>query len=229
MATRHVLAELAAGFERCSGHRVALQAVGGVDAAQRVQAGEVFDVVLLAADAINQLMAAGHVQAGSRVDIVKSPVAVAVQAGALRSGFVPDISSEAAFRATVLAARSISFSTGPSGVYLTQLFERWGITAAVAPRMVQAPPGVPVGSLLSHGEVELGFQQLSELMHVPGITVLGVLPGQAAFITTFSAAVGLGPGLAPGTAQHRAVADLLASFTSPEAAETKRRHGMEPA
>ncbi len=223
MATRQVLAELAAAFEQASGHRVAIQSVGGVDAAQRVQAGEVFDVVLLAADAINKLMAGGHVQPGSRVDVVKSPVAVAVKAGAAQ----PDISTEAALKASVLAARSISFSTGPSGVYLTQLFERWGIATTVAPRMVQAPPGVPVGTLVARGDVELGFQQLSELMNLPGVQVLGLLPGANAFITTFSAA--LGQGLQPGSAQYQAVNAMLEFFNSPLAAETKRRHGMEPA
>ncbi len=227
MATRQLLAELAADFERLSGLRVALQAVGGVDAAKRVQAGEAFDVVLLASDAINKLMAAGHVQAGSRVDVVKSPVAIAVKAGAARPDFITNVSTEAALKTTVLAARSISFSTGPSGVYLTQLFERWGIAATVSLRMVQAPPGVPVGTLVASGEVELGFQQLSELMHLPGITVLGLLPGATAFITTFSAALGLG--LVPGSAQHRAVIDMLEFFNSRQAAETKRRHGMEPA
>ena len=201
--------------------------MGGVDAAKRVQAGETFDVVLLAADAINKLMAAGHVQPGSRVDVVTSPVAVAVRAGAVRPGFNPDISSEVALKATVLAARSISFSTGPSGVYLTQLFERWGIADAVSGRMVQAPPGVPVGSLVASGQVELGFQQLSELMHLPSVQVLGLLPGATAFITTFSAA--LGKHLVLGSPQHQAVADMLAFFNSPQAADTKGRHGMEPA
>lgn len=223
MATRQVLAELGAAFEQTSGHRVAIESVGGVDAAKRVQAGEAFDVVLLAADAINKLLASGHVLSGSRVDVVKSPVAVAVQAGALQ----PDISSEAALKAAVLAAPSISFSTGPSGVYLTQLLQRWGIADTVASRLVQAPPGVPVGSLVAQGQVALGFQQLSEMMHLPGISVLGVLPPGVAFITTFSAA--LGQGLQPGSAQHRAATELLAFFTNPAAAETKRRHGMEPA
>ncbi len=231
MATRQVLSDLAAAYQQASGHSVLFESVGGVHAAQRVQAGEVFDVVLLAADAINQLMAAGHVQDGTRVDVVKSPVAVAVKAGAARPGslpdVLPDISTEAALQAAVLAARSISFSTGPSGVYLAQLLSRWGIAEKVASRMVQAPPGVPVGSLVASGEVEMGFQQLSELMHLPGIQVLGVLPPGAAFITTFSAALGLGP--APGTLQHQAVTDMLAFFNSPQAADSKRRHGMEPA
>lgn len=227
MATRALLADLAAAYQQASGHQVAIESVGGVDAAMRVQAGEAFDVVLLAADAINKLLAAGHVQAGSRVDVVTSPVAVAVKAGAARPGFMADVSTEAALKATVLAARSISFSTGPSGVYLTQLLVRWGIADAVSSRMVQAPPGVPVGSLVASGQVELGFQQLSELMHLPGVQVLGLMPGATAFITTFSAA--LGKHLVPGTPQQRAVADMLNFFNSPQAADTKRRHGMEPA
>lgn len=223
MATRQLLAELAVEFERRSGHRVLIESVGGVDAAKRVQAGEAFDVVLLAADAIDKMMAVGHLQPGSRVDLVRSPVAVAVKAGAPR----PDIGTEAALKAAVLAAASISFSTGPSGVYLAQLFKRWGVADTVASRMVQAPAGVPVGALLASGQVALGFQQLSELMHLPGVDVLGLLPGDTAFITTFSAALGLG--LQPGSAQHAAVSELLDFFNSPQAAETKRRHGMEPA
>lgn len=223
MATRQLLADLSADFERHSGHRVVIEAVGGVDAVRRVQSGEAFDVVLLAADAIDKLMAGGHVRAGSRVDVVKSPVAVAVKAGAAR----PDISTEAALLTAVLAASSISFSSGPSGVYLSQLLDRWGIAAAVASRMVQAPPGVPVGSLLASGQVALGFQQLSELMHLPGVDVLGLLPGNTAFVTTFSAALGLG--LEPGSVRHRAVHAMLDFFNSPPAAETKRQHGMEPA
>lgn len=222
MATRQLLADLSADFERHSGHRVVIEAAGGVDAVRRVQSGEAFDVVLLAADAIDKLMAGGHVRAGSRVDVVKSPMAVAVKAGAAR----PDISTEAALLAAVLAASSICFSSGPSGVYLSQLLDRWGIAATVASRMVQAPPGVPVGSLLASGQVALGFQQLSELMHLPGVDVLGLLPGHTAFITTFSAALGLG--LEPGSAQHRAVNAMLDFFNSFPAAETKRRHGMAP-
>jgi len=184
-----------------------------------VQAGEAFDVVLLAADAIDKLIAAGHVQAGSRVDLVRSPVAVAVKAGAP----LPDIGTEDAVRHAVLAARSISYSTGPSGVYLVKLFERWGIAAEVQGKLVQAPPGVPVGSLVARGEVELGFQQLSELMHLDGISVVGLLPPAIEFITTFSAGLGV------HGRQPEAVRALLAWLTSPEAAAAKRRHGMEPA
>ena len=219
MATRQVLAELAAAYTQCSRVVMAIESVGGVDAAKRVQAGEAFDVVLLAADAIDTLLAGGHLLAGSRVDLVRSPVAVAVRAGAPR----PEIGSEDAVRAAVRAARSISYSSGPSGVFMMQLFEGWGIAEQIKPRLVQAPPGVPVGALLARGEVELGFQQLSELLHLPGITVLGVLPPAIAFITTFSAAVGR------TSARADAVRAMLAFFNAPEAEATKLRHGMQPA
>lgn len=218
MATRQVLAELSADYQKASGVQLAVESVGGVDAAKRVAAGEAFDAVMLASDAIDKLIAAGHLQPG-RVDLVRSPVAVAVQAGAPQ----PDIGSEAALKAAVLAAPSISYSTGPSGTHLVKLFERWGVADAVQGRLVQAPPGVPVGTLVARGEVALGFQQLSELLHLPGITVVGLLPPAVEFITTFSAGIGL------HTAKAEAVRAMLAYLTSPEAAAAKRRHGMEPA
>lgn len=219
MATRALLAELSAQYQAATGLAVAIEAMGGVDAARRVAAGEAFDVVLLASDAIGKLMAAGHLAAGSRVDLVRSPVAIAVRAGAAQ----PDISTPAALRHTLLAARSIGYSTGPSGTHLIQLFERWGLADVLRAKAVQAPPGVPVGTLVTRGEVELGFQQLSELINLPGIAVLGVLPGDAAFITTFSA------GVSGSTHRSAEVAALLDFFNSSEAVAVKRRHGMEPA
>jgi len=215
MATRQVLAELTAGFTR----PVTIESVGGVDAAKRVQAGEAFDVVILASDAIDKLLASGHLLPGSKVDWVRSGVAVAVRAGAP----LPDLSSEDAVRRAVLAARSLSYSTGPSGVALARLFERWGIAEAIAPRMVQAPPGVPVGSLVADGRVELGFQQLSELLHVPGIAIAGPLPPAIQITTTFSAGIGV------QSQQAGAARELLAYMASPAAADAKRRQGMDPA
>ena len=219
MATRQVLAELVELYGRQCGDRIAIESVGGVDAAKRVQAGEVFDVVILASDAIAKLAASGHVVPASQVDLVHSGVAVAVRAGAP----VPDISTEDAVRRAVLAARSLSYSTGPSGVALAKLFERWGIAQEIAPRIVQAPPGVPVGTLVARGEVELGFQQLSELLHVSGITLVGPLPPAIQITTTFSGAI------AANARQPDAARALLAFMASPEAADAKRRQGMDPA
>jgi molybdate transport system substrate-binding protein len=218
MATRQVLADLGSAFQRLSGITVVTESVGGVDAARRVQAGERFGVVVLASDAIDKLITAGHLQAGVRVDLMRAPVAVAVRRGAPR----PDLGSEGTLKQAVLAARSIGFSTGPSGTFLMQLFDRWGIGAQVQDRIVQAKPGVPVASLVASGEVELGFQQLAELLNVDGVDVVGTLPDGAAFITTFSA------GLCPGPVDA-GVADWLAFLNSADAADVKRRHGMQPA
>jgi molybdate transport system substrate-binding protein len=218
MATRGMLAELSEQYERYSGQRVVIESIGGVAAARRVQNGEPFDLVVLAADAIDRLAQAGRVDPESRVDLARSGVSVAVAAGAPR----PDIGTEAAVRDAVLAAPAIGYSTGPSGTHLTRLFERWGIAATIAPRIVQAPPGVPVGTLLARGEVALGFQQSSELMHLAGIDVIGPLPAGIQVMTVFAAA------LCTASNQREATKALLAFLASPEAQAARQRQGMEP-
>lgn len=219
MAMRHVLTELADAYAQRSRQRVAIVSVGGVEAARRINDGEPFDFVVLAADAIEQLASNRRVDPGSRTDLARSGVAIAVAAGAPR----PDVGSEAAIRDAILRARSIGYSTGPSGAHLVRLFERWGIADVIAPRIVQALPGIPVGTLVARGTVELGFQQLSELMHLPGIDVIGLLPPAIQVVTVFSAAVCIASNR--GAAAHA----LLAFLASPEADAVKRRHGMEPA
>jgi molybdate transport system substrate-binding protein len=219
MATRALLAELLAAWPQHGGQPVAMESIGGVDAARRVAAGEAVDVVVLASDAIDKLLAGGHLLAGSRVDLVQSAVAVAVPAGAPQ----PDIGSEAALRAAVLAAPTIGYSTGPSGTQLLQLFERWGLTDQLQGRLVQARAGVPVGSLVASGAVALGFQQRSELIGLAGITLLGDLPAPVQIHTIFSGAV------AATSQQPDAVRALLAWLASPATADTKQRQGMAAA
>ncbi len=218
MATKPLLADLVTLYQaQAPGVQVHVESVGGVDAAQRVQAGEAFDAVVLASDAINKLMSSGHVLTGSRVDLVHSGVAVAVPVGHL----APNITSEEALRQAVLDAPSVGLSTGPSGVQLRQLFERWGILAHIESKLVQAKPGVPVGALLAQGEVALGFQQLSEMRGVAGITVLGPLPQAVQITTTFSGSV------ARSCTQAEAVHSLLAFWASPACSPSKVAHGME--
>jgi molybdate transport system substrate-binding protein len=220
MATKPLLADLVALYQaQAPGVQVLVESVGGVDAAKRVQAGEAFDGVVLASDAIDKLVSSGHVLAGSRVDLVRSGVAVAVPAGQP----VPDISTEAALKAAVLAAPTLGYSTGPSGVQLAKQFEAWGIAEQIKDRLVQAKPGVPVGSLVALGEVALGFQQLSEMLSVQSITIVGGLPPAVEIITTFSGSV------VTTSSQADAVRTMLAFWATAVCNETKVRHGMQAA
>ena len=218
MAAREVLAELSTLYAAITGHAVNAEAAGGVEVARRVAAGEGADVVVLANTAIDKLIAEGHLQ-GGRVDLARSGVAIAVRSGAAR----PDVSSEQAVRRAVEAARSLAYSTGPSGVHLEKLFERWGILPALKPRIVVPPPGVPVGTLVAGGQAEIGFQQLSELLTLPGIEVLGPLPPAIQTITTFSGGVG------SRSTEAEAARALLDFMAAPAAAAIKQRFGMEPA
>ncbi|HEY9095445.1 MAG TPA: substrate-binding domain-containing protein [Hydrogenophaga sp.] len=222
MATRLLLGELVQAFEAMGGESVAFESVGGVDAARRVAEGESFDLVVLASDAIDKLTAAGHLQAGSRVDVVRSGVSVAVRQGAPH----PDISSEAALRQAVLAADTVGYSTGPSGVALLKQFDAWGVTDALKGRLVQARPGVPVASMVASGEVALGFQQLSELLNVKGIEIVGPLPEVVQIVTTFSA--GVPNALSHDPQRLAAVRAFLDFVCSPAVDAVKRRHGMAP-
>jgi molybdate transport system substrate-binding protein len=219
MATRELLRELAAAYQAAGSTHVESECAGGVDVAKRVHAGEAVDVVVLARAAIDKLAADGKLIAASRVDLVRSGIAVAVRAGAPR----PDVSSEAAVQRAVRAAKTLSYSTGPSGVYLEKTFERWGILDDLRSRIVVPPPGVPVGSLIASGQVELGFQQLSELQNLEGVSVAGMLPPEIQSMTTFSGAI------AAVSSAVAAAQRLLDYMASPDRAALKARHGMEPA
>jgi molybdate transport system substrate-binding protein len=174
--------------------------------------------VVLAANAIDKLIADGAVLAG-RVDLVRSGVAIAVRADAVR----PPVATPADVKAAVLAAPSLSYSTGPSGVYLEKLFKHWEILDEIRPRIVVPPPGVPVGTLVAEGRAALGFQQLSELMNLPGIAVLGPLPDAIQTMTVFSG------GVCSASAHPAAARAFLDELASPATAALKLRYGMEPA
>jgi len=219
MATRQILSRLASEYESETGQTVRVESVGGVDAARRVSEGEAFDIVVLGSDALAKLAQQGHVDAGSRADVARSGIAAAVAADARQ----PRIDTEEALRDAILQSRSIGYSTGPSGVHLEKLFARWGIADTIAPKIVQARPGLPVATLIAQGEVELGFQQNSELLDQPGIAILGPLPEQAQAVTVFAAA------LCAKSSRGDAVKAFLSFLVSPRTRAVKLAHGMEPA
>jgi molybdate transport system substrate-binding protein len=218
-ATQQLLAELLEAYRELTGQPVQAESVGGVDAARRVGAGESFDLVVLASKSIDELVEAGRVAPGSRTDLVRSGVSVAVPAGRA----APKLASESDVREAVLASNRLSYSTGPSGVHLQRLFERWGIADRIRERVVLAPAGVPVASLVADGRADLGFQQTSELLNVPGIQIVGPLPNDIQIITIFSA------GLCASSREQARARALMTWLASPTTADAKKQHGMEPA
>lgn len=216
MATRQLLAVLSERWTAISGQPVQLESVGGVDAARRIGAGEVFDVAVLAADAMENLAAAGRVGPVSAVAV--SDVAIAATAGTC-----PPTADIAQLLQSLHSARAIGYSTGPSGKALLAMLARWGILAALQPKLVLAPPGVAVGELIARGTVELGFQQRSELIHCPGIVLLGPMPPGAEICTVFSAAACV------AGRQAEPAAVFIDYLCSPACADAIRIEGMEPA
>jgi molybdate transport system substrate-binding protein len=211
--------ELVPHFEKASGHKVTTTFAGTLDAQRRIAAGETYDVIIMAGPAIDDLIKSGKVAPGSRVDLASSGVGVAVRAGAPK----PDIHSTEAFKKTLLSAKSIGYSSGPSGAYLAGLFGRLGIADQIKSKLKQTPSGVFVGSIIASGEVEIGFQQVSELAHFPGIDYVGPLPNDIQMVTVFSS------GMQIGAKSVDAAKAWIAFLTSPPAAAVFRSKSMEPA
>ena len=160
-------------FEKTSGHKVTTLFSGTLDVQKRLAGGEPYDLIIMAGEAIDEQIALGKAVAGSRVDLAKSGIGLAVRKGAAR----PDISSVDTFRKTLLNAKSIGYSSGPSGVYMPSVFDKLGIAKQVKGKLKQTPSGVFVGTLIANGDAEVGFQQISVLVHFTGIDYVGPLPG----------------------------------------------------
>src|SRR5262245_31114660 len=173
-ATQEAYVELVAQFEKATGHKVKTDFTGTLNVQKRLAAGESFDLIIMAGPAVDEQIKLGKALAGSRVDIAKSGTGVAVRKGAPK----PDIGSVEAFRKTLLSVKSIGYSTGPSGVYMLSVFEKLGVSDQVKGKLKQTPSGVFVGTLIASGETEIGFQQISELVHFAGIDYVGPLPGK---------------------------------------------------
>ncbi|OAI51969.1 hypothetical protein AYO46_01195 [Betaproteobacteria bacterium SCGC AG-212-J23] len=217
LAIKEAYLELLPLFEKQTRHSVQTEWLGMVDIVKRVQAGEVADLLIASQKVLGELKAQGKVRAV--VDLAKSGVAVAVKKGAQR----PDIGSAESVKRALRAAKSIGYSSGPSGVYLAELFQKWGIAGELKPKITQTPPGTAVGPLVADGRVEIGFQQMSELLPTPGIDILGPLPAGIQTITTFSG------GVHAAAKEADAARAWLAFLTAPQSAAVLRRHGMDPA
>lgn len=217
-ATKEVYLELIPHFEQSSGNKAVATWSGTADIKKRIAAGEVYDVVIASAPDIDGFIQQGKMVAGSRINLMKSGVGAAVRAGAPK----PDISSSEALKKTLLAAKSIGYSTGPSGVYLMSLLERMGIADQVKSKLKQTPSGVRIGTIITSGEAEIGFQQVSELIHEPGVDYIGPLPADIQKITVFSA------GIHSGATQPEAAKELVKALTGTVAAPVIKKHGMEP-
>ncbi len=216
--TREPYTLLLAGFEKATGHKVATT-WGGVNAVAKLVAdGEVADVVMLPAPQIDDLIKLGKLVAETRVNVATSGVGVAIRAGAPKI----DASSSDGIRRALLAAKTIAYSAGPSGVHIERLIAKWGLTDQLKAKIVPPIPNVPIGEVVARGDAEIGFQQVSELLPVKGIDYLGPLPADIQEVTVFSAAVHKAAG---ATDAARA---LLKYLTAPEAVPIIRKTGMEP-
>jgi molybdate transport system substrate-binding protein len=210
-------------FERATGHKV-ITAYGPsmgttVNAIPvRLERGEPADVLILVGYALGDLIKQGKVVADSRVDLVKSPIGVAVKAGAPK----PDISSPDALKQALLAAKSIAYSDSASGVYVsTEMFAKLGIAEQMKDK-ARKIPATPVGEIVAHGDAEIGLQQISELKPVTGIDIIGPLPSELQKITVFSA------GIASVSKEPEAGKALIKFLASPAARDTIVKSGLEP-
>ena len=217
-ATEEAYKELVPQFEKASGHKVTTVFTGTLDLQKRIAAGEKYDLIIMAGPAIDDYIKAGTVVAGSRVDLAKSGVGAGVPKGAPK----PDLSTVDALKKTLLAAKSIGYSTGPSGVYIVAMFEKLGVAADVKPKLKQTPTGMFVGTIVSNHEVDIGFQQVSEMSQFPGVDYVGPLPAAVQQITVFSA------GLQTGAKEADAGKALVKFITAPAAATAYTKRGLEP-
>ena len=214
---REAVIELIPQFEKATGHRVIVTWDGTLNIKKRIASGEVVDLVVVPAADVDDMIASGGLTPGSRVDVAKSIIGVAVREGVAK----PDISTPDSLTRALLAAPSIVISSGPSGVHLLELLEKQGILEKLRPRIRQLPSGQSVGEALARNEGDVGFQQVSELLHVKGITFLGPLPAEVQKVTVFSGGI-------PKTSKGSAVArEFLTFLRSTRNAAVLKNAGLE--
>jgi molybdate transport system substrate-binding protein len=216
-AMRRFLTEALPLFEAATGHKIAIQFGLTRDMQSAIEAGAAFDLALLPRSAIDSLLQANKIAAGTVTDIVRSLVGVMVRTGAAE----PDIGSVESFKAVLRNARAISYSKGPSGLYVAELLQHLGLTEEMKDKTIFAI-GRPVGEVIASGEAEIGMQQIIENQPVEGAHLVGPLPEALVNYVMYSA------GFAPAAA--RSPGNVLVRFlASPEAVRIIRAKGMEPA
>jgi molybdate transport system substrate-binding protein len=205
-------------FEKSTGHKVNTLWLPTVEIMSRLKAGESADLVIMATSGIDELIKLGKIQKDLRQTYVKSGIGIGMQKGSVK----PDLSTAEAVKTALLNAKSVAYSTGPSGVYLVALFEKMGITAQLAPKL-KVIQGEPVGAVVQRGEAEIGLQQVPEILAVPAIDFVAPLPAEIQNITVFAFGV------------HEKVSDLAATkawmktLQSDAAVPFIKKFGLDPA
>jgi molybdate transport system substrate-binding protein len=219
VAPKNAYLELQPLFEKATGHKVTTIWAPTVEMMTRLKGGEQVDLVLIASSNMDELQRVGVIS-DKRWNVVSSGIGVAVKQGAPK----PDISSPEKLKQALIDAKSVAYSTGPSGVYLVSLFERMGLTETLKPK-ITAITGTPVAVLVAKGDYEIGFQQIPEIVPVQGIDYLGPLPPGAQSMTSFPMGVH-----AKADAEHAEAATAWVKFlTTPEAGAVMRKWGLVPA
>jgi molybdate transport system substrate-binding protein len=216
-AIKEAYAEIVPLFERETRHKIVTTWIGTADLAKRLAAGEVFDAVICASNLHQELTDTGKLMAGSRSDVARSAVGVAVKAGAPK----PQFGSEDALKKTLLSAKTIGISTGPSGVYLNQLFQRMGVLDEIKAKFKVPAPGGMVSELVAKGDAEIGFQQVAELVNKKGVDYVGALPDRLQGITLFSG------GVHSRSNEPEAARALLRFLASPQHDAVLKKHGLQ--
>ncbi len=219
-AFKSVVMEIVPGFEQRSGHKVIVDNDTAGKLVQRINAGETFDVVILTPQALDQLAQSGKVERGAPVRLARVAIGVAVERGAP----MPDIGTVAAFKMTLLQAHKVAYidpaAGGSSGIYLTQLFEKMGIADKIKAKAVLVPGGL-VAAHVANGEADLGIHQISEILAVPGVTLVGPIPAEIQNYTFYAGAVS--SAARDGAASH----SLLAALSGKQALAVLMGKGME--
>lgn len=218
IATREAYNELVPQFEKSSGHRVATTWAGTTAIMQKMTAGESHDLIIISGAELDELIRQGKVAADSRVTLARCGIGIAIRAGAPK----PDVSSAGALKKALLAAKTVGYTSGPSGVYMGKLIERMGIADQIKPKFKSVPSGGTIGTIVASGDCEIGFQQVSEIVHIPGVDFAGPLPDEVQHITVFCC------GVPAGAANANAARSLASFLSSAGAAAVMKRHGLEP-